>query len=240
MKNTTIITASLVVTLPLAAFAAGSQANTERNRISQISGQNGVQMAQSRTASSPEGPDCANCHEGEISPPAKGSISRDQGLEAWARIFEVASHPRCANCHVGDDHRPMWSGPSYGKTRPHGMNIHGGESRIGAETIQCSTCHTTQNTPIAHGAPGNDVWHLPPVEMQWFAKTSAEICAQLGNPDTNGDRTFFDLARHVGHDELVHWGWKPGIGREPAPYSIGEHANDILLWGAAGMPCPVN
>ena len=51
----------------------------------------------------------------EINPPAEGSVSLAEGLEAWGRIFEVASHPRCANCHTGPSDRPMWSGPSYGK-----------------------------------------------------------------------------------------------------------------------------
>lgn len=188
-------------------------------------------------ASNPDA-DCSQCHGASKKPPAAGSISTQQGLEAWSRIFEVASHPRCANCHVGADNRPMWSGPSYGKTRFHGMNINAGESRIGAETLTCSTCHTSANTPIAHGAPGSEVWHLPPVEMEWFGKTSSEVCAQLKNPETNGERSFMELAAHIGHDELVHWGWAPGIGREPAPYSIAEHANDFLVWGTAGMPCP--
>ena len=197
-----------------------------------------IQLAQASEPELTARTDCADCHKGAEFSPAEGSVSLEEGLKAWARIYEVASHPRCANCHVGDDNLPMWSGPSYGKTRPHGMNINAGESRIGAETLTCSTCHTAHNTPIAHGAPGNEVWHLPPVEMQWFGKTSSEICAQLKNPETNGERTFLELAAHIGHDELVHWGWKPGIGREPAPFSIKEHAIDILQWGVAGMPCP--
>ena len=79
-----------------------------------------------------------------IDPP--DAVSRPDGLAAWARIYEVASHPRCSNCHVGADNRPMWSGPSYGRTRPHGMNINAGESRIGAEYLPCSTCHATRET----------------------------------------------------------------------------------------------
>ncbi|MEL7416903.1 MAG: hypothetical protein AAGJ92_13545, partial [Pseudomonadota bacterium] len=74
-----------------------------------------------------------------IDPPT--AATRAEGLAAFDRIFEVASHPRCSNCHVGDDNLPMWSGPSYGQTRPHGMNVNAGESRIGAETLLCSTCH---------------------------------------------------------------------------------------------------
>ena len=95
--------------------------------------------------------------EVEIDPPA--SATETEGLEAWSRIYEVASHPRCANCHTGASDRPMWSGPSYGQTRPHGMNIRAGESRIGAEHLLCSTCHTSKDedwddaNTMPHAAP---------------------------------------------------------------------------------------
>lgn len=205
-----------------------------------LSGGSGNAQTQSAEADTDPVAECQQCHGDAMNPAPAATVDEKQGLEAWERIFEVTSHPRCANCHVGEDNIPMWSGPSYGETRPHGMNINAGESRIGAETITCTTCHTNTNNPLAHGAPGNEVWHLPPVEMQWFGRSSAEVCAQLKNPDTNGDRTFAELAKHVGHDDLVLWGWKPGTGREPAPYSASEHAGDILTWGAAGQPCPTN
>jgi len=47
-----------------------------------------------------------------IAPPEGGSVSLEEGLLAFQRIYEVVSHPRCANCHVGADNIPMWSGPS--------------------------------------------------------------------------------------------------------------------------------
>lgn len=167
------------------------------------------------------------------------NVSETQGLEAWARVYEVVSHPRCANCHVGESDRPMWSGPSYGKARPHGMNIRAGESRIGAETLACSTCHVGSTSATPHAAPGvADDWRLAPVEADWFGRSSVEICAQLRNPDTNGGRSFVEIANHLGHDVILHWAWKPGGNREPAPYSLQEHADDVLIWGAAGMPCP--
>jgi len=178
----------------------------------------------------------------EINPPAEGSVSKAQGLEAWERIFEVASHPRCANCHTGESDRPMWSGPSYGKTRHHGMNIQAGASRIGAEYVLCSTCHATSSTggnDALHMAPQvKAVWRLAPVEADWFERSSPEICVQLKDPATNGDRNFLDLAKHLDHDVILHWAWSPGGNREPAPYSLQEHVNDILTWGVAGMPCP--
>ncbi|MEO0946478.1 MAG: hypothetical protein AAFY06_16925 [Pseudomonadota bacterium] len=173
-----------------------------------------------------------------IDPPA--AATRDEGLAAFSRIYEVVSHPRCSNCHVGADNRPMWSGPSYGTTRPHGMNINAGESRIGAETLPCATCHVENarlnDTP--HAAPQVAMsWQLAPVEAEWFGKSAVEICTQLRDPDRNGGRDMLDLASHLDHDLILHWAWNPGGGREPAPYSLQEHVNDILIWGVAGFPC---
>ncbi|WP_136442611.1 hypothetical protein [Pacificoceanicola onchidii] len=183
--------------------------------------------------------------EVDITPPT--SATPAEGLEAWSRIYEVASHPRCANCHTGASDRPMWSGPSYGKTRPHGMNIRAGESRIGAEHVLCSTCHTTKSDDWAkanttsHAAPRVAMdWQLAPVEADWFGRTSVEICEQLRDPERNGDRDMLALAEHLDHDLILHWAWKPGGGREPAPYSLQAHVNDILIWGTAGFPCPEN
>lgn len=174
-----------------------------------------------------------------INPPADGSVTEAQGLEAFARIYEVTSHPRCANCHTGPDNQPMWSGPSYGKTRPHGMNINAGDSRIGAEYITCATCHSQTQTDQPHTAPGAaDTWHLAPVEAQWFGKSAAEICAQLRDPDRNDGMDHIALAEHLAEGPLVAWGWSPGGTRVPAPYSLQAHIDDVLIWGVAGMPCP--
>lgn len=167
------------------------------------------------------------------------NVSYEQGLEAWSRMFEVVSHPRCANCHVGQSDRPMWSGPSYGKSRVHGMNIRAGESRIGVETLLCSTCHVGTTSDQPHTPPAVDGdWRLAPVEAAWFDRGPIEICNQLRNPETNGGLSFEQIAGHLGHDVVLRWAWAPGGDREPAPYSLQEHANDVLAWGAAGMPCP--
>ena len=163
-------------------------------------------------------------------------------LSAWAKAYEVFSHPRCANCHVPEDGRPRWSGPSYGLSdgawRYHGMNVHAGASRIGIETIPCMTCHTAENSDIPHGPPGSEVWMAAPVEMAWWDKSSREICEQIKDPARNGGRSLEEVAQHVAHDPLVLWGWDPGPGREPAPYSADEVAGFIRAWAAAGAPCP--
>ena len=181
--------------------------------------------------------------EVDLTPPA--SATEAEGLEAWARIYDVASHPRCANCHVGESERPMWSGPSYGKTRAHGMNIRAGESRMGVEHLPCQTCHTTKDedwdnaNAMPHSAPRVAAfWQLAPVEADWFGRSSIEICEQLRDPERNGDRDMMEIAEHLDHDVILHWAWAPGGGREPAPYSLQEHVDDILTWGVAGMPCP--
>ncbi|MEM8770840.1 MAG: hypothetical protein AAGD92_04225 [Pseudomonadota bacterium] len=163
-------------------------------------------------------------------------------LTAWSKIYEVFSHPRCANCHVPEDGRPRWSGPSYGlddgEWTYHAMNVHGGQSRIGITTLPCTTCHTAENSETPHGPPGAPVWALPPAEMAWWEKSANEICEQIKDPARNGNRTLADIADHIAHDELVHWGWSPGPGREPAPYSAETVANFVNVWASGGAPCP--
>ena len=175
----------------------------------------------------------------------EGSVSSQEGLASWQMFYEVASHPRCSNCHVGAANRPMWSGPSYGKTRVHGMNINAGESRIGSETLVCSTCHTTLSAPdpqanaVPHSAPRvAQTWALAPVEAEWFGKSSAYICNQLKDPERNGNRTIREVAAHLDHDAVLRWAWAPGGDREPAPHSLQEAMDALMKWAAAGTPCP--
>ena len=178
---------------------------------------------------------------------AEGSISEAEGLENWQKFYEIASHPRCSNCHVGADNKPIWSGPSYGKTRVHGMNINAGESRIGAETVPCSTCHTTLLKPdenanaAAHQAPRVAAnWALAPVEAEWHGKSSSYVCNQLKDPERNGERTIREVAGHLEHDVILHWAWNPGGDRESAPYSLQESMDFLMKWAAAGTPCPTS
>lgn len=120
------------------------------------------------------------------------------------------------------------------------MNINAGESRIGAETLMCSTCHVQRErlNEVAHAAPQVAMeWQLAPVEAEWFGKSSEYVCNQLRDPDRNGGRSLTELAEHLDHDLILHWAWKPGGGREAAPYSLREHIDDILVWGVSGFPC---
>ena len=176
----------------------------------------------------------------------EGAVSAETGLDAWSRIYAVVSHPRCSNCHVDDRNIPMWSGPSFGEARRHGMNIDAGQSRIGAETLPCSTCHTlssaandTPHAPPHAGLP----WMLAPAQFTWFGKDSASICGQMRDPARNGGRSGEQLVEHILHDAqmkaFITWGFNPGGGREPAPGTMQGHLDDMVIWTSAGMPCPV-
>lgn len=172
--------------------------------------------------------------------PAAVVVDPAQGLAEWEKIYAVFSHPRCANCHVEDDH-PRWSSPHYGPTpRYHAFNVRRGvdESGFGNPGLRCTTCHFDSNSSVLHGPPGAPNWHLAPVEMVWFGKSSAEICAQIKDPARNGGKTLEEVAVHVRDDKLVGWGWSPGPGREPAPGSADETFKAIEAWRVAGAPCP--
>jgi hypothetical protein len=133
------------------------------------------------------------------------ALDREEALAHWEKIHEVFSHPRCANCHVEDD-SPRWSGPHYGVMRVHGFAIGRGIDGFGSPGQRCTACHFEANAERLHGPPGAPNWHLAPAEMAWFGKSSAEICAQVGDPERNGDRTLLEIAEHVRDDALLEAG----------------------------------
>lgn len=168
------------------------------------------------------------------------AVTREEGLAAWDRVFAVASHPRCTNCHVGAQVTPMWEGLGYVEDAEHGMNVQADDSRIGAESVPCRTCHVTsaaENT-VPHAPPHiDDAWRLPPIELDWLDKTSAEICAQMRSPETNDGNTVAELVDHIRTSEFVSWGFLPGGGRTKPPGTTDDMAADVALWGEAGTPC---
>lgn len=177
----------------------------------------------------------------EAAAPAPSAEATAAGLAEWEKVYAVFSHPRCANCHVEDD-RPRWSGPHYGAAHHHGFNVQRGAdgSGFGNPGLRCTTCHFSSNSSKLHGPPGAENWHLAPAEMVWWQKSSAEICAQIKDPERNGGRTLEEVAVHVRDDGLVGWGWAPGPGREPAPGSAEETFAALSAWAASGAPCPQN
>ena len=180
----------------------------------------------------------ATAEQSQTSPSPTVDMAR--GLSEWDKIYAVFSHPRCADCHVSDD-RPRWSGAHYGGTRVHAFNVQRGTdgSGFGNPGLRCTTCHFSSNSNALHGPPGAKGWHLAPAEMTWFGKSSAEICAQIKDPERNGNRKLADVALHVRDDKLVAWGWAPGSDREPAPGSAEATYQAIENWMAAGSPCPM-
>jgi len=172
-------------------------------------------------------------------PIANTAVAEDPGLAEWNQIYSVLSHPRCANCHAPDD-RPRWPGANLTVARLHAFNVQRGNdgSGFGNPGLRCTTCHMTKNSSVLHGPPGAEGWHMAPAEMVWFDRTSPDICAQIKDPARNGGRSLAEVAQHVLDDKLVAWGWAPGIGREPAPFSATEISQAIKRWMASGAPCP--
>ncbi|MEH6675044.1 hypothetical protein [Sulfitobacter sp.] len=175
---------------------------------------------------------------------AQDASDRAAALAAWDDIHAVVSHPRCTNCHVGPSGLPLWEGlergETLGKELVHGMNVRADDSRIGAETMPCRTCHISAASAnsVPHAPPMiADAWRLPPIEMTWKGKTSAEICVQLRDPDRNGAFTPEELSDHVGTSAFVAWGFDPGAGRAAAPGSIPEMQEALAIWVAGGTPC---
>ena len=171
-------------------------------------------------------------------PALSQTIDEAAGLAAWEKVHKVFSHPRCSNCHVADG-RPIWSGPNYGATRIHGMNVGGDpDALLGNPGMMCTTCHMAENSTAPHGPPGAEFWFLPPKEFVWWQQSSKTICEQVRDPSRNGGRSLVDIEHHIAEDPLVAWGWAPGPGREPAPFSAHETAAFIALWAENGAPCP--
>ncbi|MFK7835523.1 MAG: hypothetical protein AB8B60_04825 [Sulfitobacter sp.] len=171
---------------------------------------------------------------------AAQTVTQEEGVAAWDRIYAVASHPRCSNCHVGAGKEPMWDGLGYGPDRVHGMGIMADESRIGAESIPCRACHVTSSRPnaVPHAPPHiEDAWRLPPVELGWHKAGSGDLCAQFRDPERMDGMEIADLVDHVQSSPFVAWGFNPGGGRSAPEGSVLTLAADLRLWGAAGRPC---
>ena len=104
--------------------------------------------------------------------------------------------------------------------------------------MACATCHQTANAPGRNRPPGAPNWHLPPRFMQFEDLTPAELCEQLKNPKTNGQKTLEDIHHHAAHDALVKWGWSPGEGRRPPPISHEDFVAAVRTWIDSGAHCP--
>ena len=153
-----------------------------------------------------------------------------------AALFEEAGkvilNPRCVNCHPAGN-RPLQGDDSH----PHQPLVVRGEGNVGVPGLACATCHGAANYD-AVGVPGNPKWALAPTEMAWAGRSLAAICTQIKDPNRNGGRTMAEIVEHMGHDDLVGWGWHPGRGRTPVPGTQGEFGALIQAWAASGAACP--
>jgi hypothetical protein len=156
-------------------------------------------------------------------PSAFASISdpAERSRAMFAEAAKVLTHPRCMNCHPASD-RPL-----------QGNDKHPHQPRVTRETT-CMTCHTERNFTLAERAsyrsiPGHPRWMVAPIEM---------VCRQIKDPSRNGGRDLALLHEHLAHDDLVAWGWQPGLGRDPAPGSQAVLGELIQAWIDTGAQCP--
>ncbi|MCJ9745094.1 Isoquinoline 1-oxidoreductase subunit [Neorhizobium sp. SHOUNA12A] len=166
---------------------------------------------------------------------------RERSVALFQEAGKVIQHPRCVNCHPATD-RPLQGVNMH----PHQPPVFRGDGGMGLPGMQCTTCHSAENTPVVGQAdtiksiPGNPAWHLAPIEMAWVGKSLAQICQQIKDPARNGGKTMDQIVEHMAHDELVGWGWKPGAGREPVPGTQAQFGELISAWVKSGAACPAS
>ena len=159
----------------------------------------------------------------------------DEAARSRALFTEAAKvmlHPRCVNCHPAGDM------PLQGEEmRPHEPPVRRGLGGTGAVGMRCRACHMRENFDPG-GVPGAHQWVLAPRKMAWEGFTLKELCEQVQDPERNGGRTLEEIVEHMSEDELVGWGWTPGMGRQPAPGSQEEFGELVAAWVETGAACP--
>ena len=157
---------------------------------------------------------------------------KQRSLALFQEVGKVITHARCMNCHPAGDR------PSQGDDRhPHMPLVVRGVDNFGAIGMRCTTCHGPANFDPG-GVPGNPAWHLAPIEMAWVGKSLGQICEQIKDPNRNGGKSMDELLHHMADDQLVGWGWNPGVGREPAPGTQKEFGALFKAWIDTGAVCP--
>ncbi|WP_341212946.1 Isoquinoline 1-oxidoreductase subunit [uncultured Limimaricola sp.] len=184
-------------------------------------------LAAPATAQDLQGPEAFESIEDET--------ARSQAL--FKEMAKVITHPRCMNCHpVGD--RPFQGDDM----RPHMPPVvRWDESGFGPPGLHCTSCHGSENVEFVGnegGIPGHQPWHLPPTSMGWVGLSVGEICAQLKDPERNGDRSLAEIEEHNAEDGLVGWAWHPGKGRTPAPGTQAMFGDLTRAWIETGAACP--
>lgn len=154
---------------------------------------------------------------------------------AFEAMMPVLRHPRCMNCHSSGDF-PRQGDDSH----PHIMDVRRGTDGHGVNGVKCTTCHQDHNLPGVHMPPGAPDWGLPSstTPMIWEGLNDRNLCQLFKDPKRNGHRTVAQIVEHM-HTPLVLWGWSPGEGRTPIPYSEKSFLENVKLWAENGAGCPV-
>jgi hypothetical protein len=159
---------------------------------------------------------------------------QERSVALFNEAGKVILSPRCVNCHPAGD-RPHQGDDSH----LHQPLVVRGIDGFGAVGMRCTTCHGPANFDPG-GVPGNPKWHLAPLEMAWVGKSLGEICTQIKDKDRNGGMSLDELVHHMAEDDLVGWGWHPGVGRTPAPGTQKEFGALIKAWVDSGAACPAS
>ncbi|HSI57891.1 MAG TPA: hypothetical protein VLA16_10050 [Ideonella sp.] len=164
---------------------------------------------------------------------------RDAGLRAFAQLEKVLKHPRCLNCHVPGD-TPLQGNQAVVHYPP----IQRGVDGRGQAPLQCTVCHSTQNSTLPHAPPGLETdgkpgWHMPPasMKMSWVGLSGPALCQVVRDPKTNGGRSLAAIEEHMLTDHLVAWGWNPGPGRDLPPLDKPGFDEQTRQWIRNGAPC---
>ena len=164
----------------------------------------------------------------------KNTAERSRAI--FDEVGKVLTNSRCMNCHPVGDH-PLQGNDQHEHMPPVWR------AETGHFEAACSGCHSEKNTTLHEAAsyqsiPGHPRWGLAPIEMAWEGKSVGEICAQLKDPGRNGGRNLTLLHEHLATDDLVAWGWNPGLGRDPAPGTQARLGELIKAWIDTGAHCP--
>ncbi len=154
-----------------------------------------------------------------------------RSLKAFDQAAQVFQHPRCLNCHPAGDR------PTQGlDMHAHKMNVQRGKKDHGMVAMKCVTCHQNHNNDYS-GVPGAPKWALAPKEMAWQGLDKGQLCRTLKDKNRT-HMTLDQMIEHNAHDELVAWGWNPGEGREPAPFTQERFGQIFKEWVDTGAHCP--
>lgn len=169
----------------------------------------------------------------ETAPSARAATASDaaRSQAAFTQIAAVLRHPRCINCHTATEF------PRQGnERRRHDMLVMRGSDDHGAPAMRCTSCH--QNINQANGVPGAPNWGLAPLAMAWEGLDDHQLAEALKNPAKNGQRSLEQIFDHIAHDELVGWGWHPGVNRDPVPIPRDDFARVVREWIDTGAVSP--